>query len=103
MADDMAEARNIPTPAPRSRYTRRDLLIALIAGIIYGIMGRLLFGARFLDGILSPLSYGFLFVYPFALGALTVYLAPPQIRTSWIASIGWPILPGLIFLFAVAV
>jgi hypothetical protein len=97
----MSNIGNIPTPVP-SRYTRRDLLIALIAGIIYGIMARLIFGARFLDGILSTLSYGFLFIVPFALGALSVYLAPPQVRSSWIASIGWPILPGLIFLFAVA-
>jgi hypothetical protein len=71
--------------------------IAVGIGVFYGLMARLIFGWRSLDGFLNTLSFGFLLVVPVALGALMVYLGPRQLRTTWSYAFFGPWLPSALF------
>src|SRR5262245_36824026 len=66
-------------------------------GLCYGLIARLIFGWRSMDGLLNTVSFGFLLVVPIGLGALMVYLGPRSMRTSWSYAIFSPWLPAALF------
>jgi hypothetical protein len=79
--------------------TRATLVAAagVLLALAYGVASRLVFGGR-TDGSRHPvlvggyvaMSIAFLFVVPFALGAVTAFFAPRAGRYRWL---GWVLLP----------
>lgn len=69
----------------------------VLLGLAYGVAARAVFGSK-VDGSQHPLlvegfvvmSVAFLFVVPFALGAVTAFFAPRTSRYRWL---GWVLLP----------
>ena len=57
-------------------------LTGLPVALIYGVLARLAFSAPDESGALSAMTCGFLFLVPIAMGALTVYFAPPHLQLS---------------------
>jgi hypothetical protein len=77
-------------------------VIAVLAGIAYGIVTRLAFGSSQFSDLLSTLSFGFLCLTPLALGVITVLLAPAHLRTSWRYAIFVPWIGCTLFMLLVA-
>lgn len=63
----------------------------IIAGVLFGIVLRLAYSGR-AGGSWSAMASGFIFAAPFAVGALTVYLAERQCRRGWSYYFGAPAL-----------
>lgn len=55
-------------------------------GLLYPRLGR----SQFFEGFFLPMSAGYILILPVALGALTVALAPPESRQSWLFRIFAP-------------
>jgi hypothetical protein len=71
----------------------RTILSALVGvpiALLYGWLVRLTFTSGKTTVDLSPLTCGFLFVVPLAMGALTVWLAPKELRGSYPYAIFMP-------------
>lgn len=76
------------TTTPVTQKSKTDiarLILSAFAGVplglLYGVIARWAFGPGASD-LLSTMTCGFLFVVPFAMGALTVFVAPPVFRRS---------------------
>lgn len=67
----------------RSLRTALSILSGVGVGLGYALLTLLAFRADQNSALLAVMSLGFLFVMPFAVGALTVVAAPPELRTSW--------------------
>ncbi|MBI3762383.1 MAG: hypothetical protein HY260_11055 [Chloroflexi bacterium] len=79
-------------------------LVSVGGAIIYGLLARYLFK----DSLPVPdwfgvMTIGFLVGVPFAQGALTMFLAPANLRTNWLYAIFAPWLSCGLFCVAVAV
>jgi hypothetical protein len=96
----LASVENPPAP-PKDKRWPIKLIGAGVAGVVYGLLARLIFGAHFTNAILTTMSNGFLVLVPLAVGALTVYFAPRHLRTSWPYALFVPWLPGSVFLVVV--
>lgn len=58
--------------------------LAMVVGLIYGLGNEIFFKQNnFSDILMGTLSISFLFLVPFAIGALTVRLSASHRRTSW--------------------
>lgn len=58
----------------RSPFFTTDRVAAVVLGVLYGLVARLVFGSTQISQFLSTLSFGFLGVVPIAIGAITVYV-----------------------------
>lgn len=67
--------------------------------LLYGLLVRLTFGSNSWGFLLSPMTCGFLFIVPIAIGALTIRLAPREFRRS----IPYAILMPWVSIFIVAI
>jgi hypothetical protein len=72
------------------------------AGILYGLAARLLFSSTWNQGpnmtLWGIMTFGFIFIVPFALGFLTVYIAELDKKRSWWFRIFMPWAPGMFLL-----
>lgn len=57
-------------------------LIGVPIALLYGLLVRLTFGAEQTSDLLATMTCSFLFLVPMAIGALTVWLAPSELKTS---------------------
>lgn len=85
----------------QSSRNRSAILIGVIAALVYGIVTRLAFGANIAEGFLSTLTWGFLTFMPLAIGALTVFFAPQELRTSYKYAFLTPLISGTVFLIII--
>lgn len=92
-------------PAHLGRWLRPAVasVVAIFAGVAYGLVTRLAFGAPQFSELFATLSFGFLCLTPFGLGVLTVLLAPADLRTSWLYAIFAPWVGCTLFMVIVAV
>ena len=79
--------------APRNQ--RRLLLVSVLTGLAYGLLGRLVFGHHVEDesllGTLFPaMSVAFLFLVPFGLGFLVVWIGERESAWHWSS---WLVIP----------
>jgi hypothetical protein len=76
-----------------------SVLISIISAVAYGIFVRLAFDNENeqLSYFFGVISVGFLFFVPLAIGALTVFFAPIQYRTSWPYIVFMPWAPCFLF------
>lgn len=81
--------------------------LAIGVGFFYGLSMRLIFGLPLAAGswedVFVVMSYAFVFIMPLVLGAVTVALAPPASRRSWVRWLFMPWLPCLLMLLAALV
>jgi hypothetical protein len=76
-----------PPDAPILGLPRRTVIGALVLGVGYGLLARLVFGLEALGGVAGVMMLSFIFVVPVALGFVTVYLLPgPLPWTRWLAA-----------------
>ncbi len=76
---------------------------AFIAAGVYATITRLVFGFKGTgESVFSTFSLGFLFLVPLALGALTVFFAPPKYRTFLLYVIFMPWVSSLVFVLLAA-
>ncbi len=68
---------------PGGERRKRSAIVGIGAGIICGLIARLLFGSSGLGSLFDEMSFAFLIVMPVSLGALTVYLTPSPLRRSF--------------------
>ncbi len=90
------------------RFSPRFLLSALSGvpfGMLYGLLARLAFASNGRwDTLFSTMTLGFLCLVPFAVGALTVYLAPASMRHAasyailmpWLSTLLWVLAAGVL-------
>ena len=76
----------------RSHKTRLYVGMPLILG--YGLLTRRLFGLQGDDGLLGLVTIGFVCIFPFILGFLTVLVLPRKYKKSWLHAIFVPWLSG---------
>src|ERR1044072_2025688 len=85
----------MPLKWDKSLYT---VLAGIGAGSLYGLISRLIFKTNW-DGpaptIFAIMTLGFIFLVPFALGFLTVYVAEFEKKRSWWFRIFMPWVPGM--------
>lgn len=78
--------------------------MAIGTGFIYGLTMRLVFGLHLTDGVwenvFAVMSYAFIFFMPLVIGIITVTLAPPASRRTWISWLFMPWVPALLMLLA---
>jgi hypothetical protein len=71
-----------------ARTTRVRYALSLLAGVplavAYGLLVRLLVGMPELRDVFGTMTFGFIFVTPFVVGAITVWAAPDPARRSWV-------------------
>lgn len=93
------------TTTVKPRYLPRYpfLLESILAGVIHGLGARLAFGVDSLRDILGVMTFSFIFLVPFCLGVLTVYVAERKDRLSWASRIFMPLTPAFIALVAAMV
>lgn len=99
--------RTMPTQTARTRAT----IVAaagVLLGLAYGVAARLLFDLEpdggdhpVLVGGFVAMSIAFLFVVPFALGAVTAFFAPRVSRFRWFGFVLLPIVPCTLLMGAV--
>ncbi|WP_437881835.1 SRPBCC family protein [Pseudomonas sp. LRF_L74] len=79
--------------------------LPLIAGGVYGLVLRLLFSGMIIGGEQMPTVMAAAFVYavPFAVGAITIYLAERVTRRSWVFYVFVPWLAVALFVGGTAV
>jgi hypothetical protein len=81
----------------------RWIIAALLLGLAYGLITRLLFGIAPLEDYLRTLSFGFMCVAPAGVGALAVFIASRGLHlTAW-AALQVAALSSLILMIAVIV
>ncbi len=78
-------------------------VLAVLAGIAYGLLTRVAFGSSQFSDLFTTLSLGFLCLTPFALGVVTGLLAPTHLRTHWAYAIFTPWVACSLFMLLVAV
>lgn len=78
-------------------------LIAFGGPLLYGLASRLFFGENSWPEWWRVLTLSFLCGVPFALGALTVFLASPAMRTNWLYALFAPWLSATLFMVAVGI
>jgi hypothetical protein len=75
------------------------VLSGIGAGILYGLVSRFLFNSNWDRGtnqtIFAVMTLGFIFLVPFALGFLTVYISEFEKKRSWWFRIFMPWVPGM--------
>jgi hypothetical protein len=81
------------------RRQKRVLLGALIAGVSYGVLARLVFGLNTLKDAFGVMSFAFIFLAPFVLGVVTVIVGEREEPWSWWR---WIWVPWLASLLAMA-
>ena len=92
------------TPATRKPTVWQWLLpilsvaLAILAGVVYGLLTRLAFGSPQFSDLFTTLSFGFLALTPLGLGVVTVLLAPAHLRRNWLYAIFAPWVGCLIFM-----
>ncbi len=98
----MPEIPELPTRLLASRNERQLLWAAIALGFAYGILGRLVFGGHVaeyspLASAFAPMTLGFLFLVPFALGFLGVWIGSRDTPWRWWLRIvtRWFILRGV--------
>ncbi len=85
-------------PSTVNRRLFASALSGLPFGVLYGLAARLAFdGNSPLSDLFATMTIGFLCLVPFAVGALTVYLAPEPYRTSTKFALLMPILSTAIW------
>ncbi len=77
---------------------KRVRWIAILAGLAYGLLFRLLFNSASASSPFQVMSTAFLFGMPFGLGFLQVYLNEISGRTSWVERLFVPWIPALLCL-----
>ena len=82
---------------------RKKYLFALIAGVIYGLLIRLIPEIQKLSGIFEIISFSFLIFTPVAVGAVSVYIASKKEKLTWKKHIFISSIAMLIFLLAMLV
>ncbi len=92
---------NSTQPDERRRRLTGERSAAIVLAVVYGLIGRFVFGAEQFSGFLGTLSIGFLGVMPIAIGAITVYFGVRSQRSA-ISPFFDPWLPSLIFMVVVA-
>jgi hypothetical protein len=83
-------------------HQRKMALIGLAAGAVYGLLARLVFGVQWSTGPREPLEFmavSFLYLVPFVLGFITVFVGEKGGRWEWWQ---WVILPWIAGLTALA-
>jgi hypothetical protein len=80
-----------------------SVALAILAGVVYGLLTRMAFGSGNFSNLFSTLSVAFLFLTPLGLGAVTVALAPPALRRNWFYAVLAPLVTVTIFIGLVAV
>ena len=88
----------------RSIYaTALSSALGFLIPLVYGLVTRFVFGMQNWPGWFGVMTVGFLFGVPFALGALTVFLASDKMRTHWAYGLTAPWLSCFIFILVVGV
>jgi hypothetical protein len=88
----------------RSVYaTVLSSVLGFLIPLVYGMVTRFFFGMDNWPGWFGVMTLGFLFIVPFALGALTVFLASEKMRTNWVYGLFAPWLSCFIFMMVVGV
>jgi hypothetical protein len=65
------------------RDQKRVLLIAVLIGVVYGLLARLVFGLKVFENEFGVMSASFIFLVPFGLGIATVMVGERQGRWRW--------------------
>ena len=90
----------LPPPLPAEPKVAPGMYWAAVAaGFTYGLSMRFVF-QHWLDTFFNTMTVGFLFLVPFALGFLTVFLGEAKGRWPWYARIFLPWIPALLSLGA---
>lgn len=77
---------------------KRLLLAAMVTGVAYGALCRLVFGSKSARDVFGVMTVAFLFLVPCALGFLSVYLGESRRPWSWWLKLIFPWVPALIAL-----
>lgn len=96
------ESATAAQPTGKARYVPRYpfLLEATIAGVLHGLGARLAFGYEGFKDLFGVMSFSFIFLVPFCLGLLTVYIAERKEPLTWVSRIFLPFTPAFIALVA---
>ncbi len=89
--------------SPRKFLFSRSTWLAIGVGVGYGLVTRLIFGARLTEGFLSTLTLGFLLFVPFAVGAVVTYFQSAEARISYGRALMTSASTSFIFLIGVTI
>lgn len=91
-------------PQGKSSVLRRLLArepqawLAVGLGLAYGLLVRIMFGVGGMESVFGVMTVSFLFGVPFALGALTIWVAERELPVGWGAWLTLPWIPAFLAL-----
>jgi hypothetical protein len=85
------------------RLLKKQYLFGLIAGVIYGLLIRLIPEIQKLSGLFEIISFSFLIFTPIAVGAVSVYVASKKEKLTWKNHISVSSTAMLVFLLSMFV
>lgn len=69
---------------------RRSTLIPVLVGVLYGLVARIIFDVKNLHEVFAVMAGSFIFLVPFAIGFVVVWVAGEADRRSWTYAVGGP-------------
>lgn len=82
---------------------KKQYLFGLVAGVIYGLLIRLIPEIQKLSGVFEIISFSFLIFTPIAVGAVSVYVASKKEKLTWKKQISISSIAMLVFLLSMFV
>ncbi|MFM7201664.1 MAG: hypothetical protein ACKO6N_12820 [Myxococcota bacterium] len=98
--DPQSQTQESPPSPPARRWHYPYFLPVIGVGIVHGLMARLAFGYEPLKDVLGVMTISFIYLVPFTIGLITVYLGEQEQRLGWATRLTLPLLPAFLALVA---